>query len=100
MDFLACPNCADPYTCGEFCNLTCRRAWLRKINPMRIECGEEPILSITAQDGLRMEYEEYQHRRPIPSKREARKARFEELLKIVDTNTKREPGWMCDRVGW
>ena len=34
------------------------------------------------------------------SKREARKARFEELLKIVDTNTKREPGWMCDRVGW
>jgi len=26
-DYLACPNCGDSRTEGEFCSLGCRRAW-------------------------------------------------------------------------
>ena len=28
VDYLACPNCGCPFSDGEFCNLTCRRAGL------------------------------------------------------------------------
>jgi hypothetical protein len=30
IDFLSCPNCGNPYTCGQPCNLTCRRQWGQK----------------------------------------------------------------------
>ncbi len=27
IDYLACPNCKNPNTEGNFCNLSCRREW-------------------------------------------------------------------------
>lgn len=30
IDYLACPDCGDPRTYGEPCNLTCRRELLEK----------------------------------------------------------------------
>ena len=36
-DFLACPNCGEPITNGELCNLRCRREWLQKNQAKREE---------------------------------------------------------------
>jgi hypothetical protein len=30
IDLLSCPNCGEPATGGEFCNLSCRREWEEK----------------------------------------------------------------------
>lgn len=30
VDHLACPNCGEPVTGGEFCNLSCRRELAEK----------------------------------------------------------------------
>lgn len=128
INFLSCPQCGCYHTDGELCNLTCRRAWLTKINLMWRERCEKPLTLITAQD-LSAEYEEFQRWRreafmaadaafevvqaarveefqapiTLTPERDEHATRVRELLKIIHTNIEREPGWMYERyerMGW
>jgi hypothetical protein len=41
MDYLACPNCGNPLTDGQLCNLTCKRALSNKIRGTMVSRKEE-----------------------------------------------------------
>jgi hypothetical protein len=61
-DLLACPNCGEPLSNGELCNLTCRREFAEKqqasasfIEPKRIDAphpGVKIIESLAVHQGV------------------------------------------------